>query len=217
MSADVGVKRLNWGCGASGVPGWVNSDRKEGPGIDVSADIGDGLPFESESFDYAVAIHALPEVPYDDLVPVLEELRRVLKRGGVLRVALPDLEKGVAAYQRGDRDYFLVPDEEVGRPRQQADRAARLVRLLADALRGRLRGGAAPQVRLRGSRHLAYRETASHFPEIVELDNREREASSSRPRSLESRRRRRPGEQEWERRRGVGAPELRPRPPGSRL
>jgi SAM-dependent methyltransferase len=176
VSADVGVKRLNWGCGASGVPGWVNSDRKEGPGIDVSADIGDGLPFESESFDYAVAIHALPEVPYDDLVPVLEELRRILKRGGVLRVALPDLEKGVAAYQRGDRDYFLVPDEDWD------DLGSKLIvqlvwygysRMLfvAGFVEELLRKSGFEQVR-----HLAYRQTASNFPEIVELDNRERES-----------------------------------------
>ena len=163
MSADVGVKRLNWGCGASGVPGWVNSDRKEGPGIDVSADIGDGLPFESESF-------------YDDLVPVLEELRRVLKRGGVLRVALPDLEKGVAAYHRGDRDYFLVPDEEWD------DLGSKLIVQLvwygysrtlfvAGFVEELLRKSGFEEVR-----HVEYRETASHFPEIVELDNRERES-----------------------------------------
>jgi len=42
-----------------------------------------------------------------DYVPVLAELRRVLKPGGVLRLVLPDLLKGVDAYRRGDRDYFL--------------------------------------------------------------------------------------------------------------
>ena len=45
-------------------------------------------------------------------MPVLTELRRVLKPGGVLRLCLPDLIKGVEAYERGDRDYFLIPDED---------------------------------------------------------------------------------------------------------
>src|SRR4029453_1579702 len=70
------------------------------------------LPLPDESIDYIASIHALVELPYPDLLPVLGELRRVLKTGGVLRLALPDLLKGVAAYHRGDRDYFLIPDED---------------------------------------------------------------------------------------------------------
>ncbi len=104
------VRRLNWGCGGHTLPGWINSDNKEAPEIDLSCDIRSGLPLDADSIDYAASIHALPEVPYTELVPVLRELRRVIKPGGVLRLSLPDLLKGVDAYRRGDRDYFLVPD-----------------------------------------------------------------------------------------------------------
>ena len=106
------VRRLNWGCGTDPGPGWINSDVKEGPNIDLPCDIREGLPLEAESIDYAVSIHALPEVPIDAQVSVLSELRRVLKPGAALRLALPDLLKGVDAYRRGDRDYFLIPDED---------------------------------------------------------------------------------------------------------
>jgi SAM-dependent methyltransferase len=82
------IKRLNWGCGASGEPGWINSDQKAGPGIDISCDIRNGLPLESDSIDYIVSVHALHEVPYPDLVSVLQELHRVLKPKGVLRLSL---------------------------------------------------------------------------------------------------------------------------------
>ena len=111
-STATGIRRLNWGCGGHTLPGWINSDQKEGEGIDLSCDIAEGLPLETGSIDYAVSIHALPEVPYDRLVPVLAELRRVIKPGGILRLCLPDLIKGVRAYERGDRDYFLIPDED---------------------------------------------------------------------------------------------------------
>src|SRR3954462_15440704 len=106
------IKRLNWGCGGHTLPGWINSDNKQGPGIDMSCDIRDGLPLPDGSMDYVVSIHALPEVPYDQLVPVLAELRRVIAPGGVLRLSLPNLLKSVRAYRRGDHDYFQVPDKD---------------------------------------------------------------------------------------------------------
>jgi len=111
MRADT-VRRLNWGCGERAEPGWVNSDLKEGDGI-VTADIRRGLPFKANWFDYIVSVHALPELAYSDLLPALRELHRIVKRGGTVRLALPDLEKGIEAYQRGDRSYFQIPDDEM--------------------------------------------------------------------------------------------------------
>jgi SAM-dependent methyltransferase len=170
------VRRLNWGCGPAGEPGWINSDVKAGPGINLACDIRDGLPLETDSIDYAVAIHALPEVPYDALVGVLEELRRVLRPRGVLRLGLPDLLKGVDAYRRGDRDYFLIPDEDM------ASLGGKLVLQLI--WYGYSRSLFVPEfieeLLLRAGfaeiHHVGFRETASAHPGIVELDNRERES-----------------------------------------
>jgi SAM-dependent methyltransferase len=166
------LRRLNWGCGSHPEPGWINSDRKQGPGIDLSCDIREGLPLEDASIDYAVSIHALPEVPYPELVPTLSELRRVLKPGGVLRLGLPNLEHAVDAYRRGDRDWFLIPDEEMSSAGGKL--IAQLVwygysRTLfvpqfAEEL---LRKAGFAQVR-----HLGSGETASPFPDIVALDDR---------------------------------------------
>jgi SAM-dependent methyltransferase len=166
------VRRLNWGCGTQPEPGWINSDRKRAPGIDIACDIREGLPLPDESIDYAVSIHALPEVPYPELVPVLTELRRVLKPGGVLRLGLPNLEHAVDAYRRGDRDWFLIPDEEM------SSLGGKLIAQLvwygysrtlfvpqfADEL---LRKAGFAQVH-----HVAGGETASPFPDIVALDDR---------------------------------------------
>ena len=170
------VRRLNWGCGTDPQSGWINSDRKDGPGIDISLDILDGLPLESDSIEYAVSIHALPEVPLAQLVPVLTELRRVLRPGGVLRLALPDLVKGVRAYLDGDRDYFLVPDEDAG------SLGGKLVTQLL--WYGYTRSLFTPDYAeelLQRARFVdvvrcAFKETKSPFAGIVELDNRERES-----------------------------------------
>ena len=93
------LRRLNWGCGECVEPGWINSDVKGGDGV-LACDIRKGLPLETDSIDYAVSIHALPEFHYKEIAGVLKELRRVLKPGGTLRLGLPDLEKAFEAYRR---------------------------------------------------------------------------------------------------------------------
>jgi predicted SAM-dependent methyltransferase len=170
------VRRLNWGCGGHTLPGWINTDVKEGEGIDLSCDIRDGLPLETGSIEYAVSIHALPEVPYTELVPVLTELRRVLKPGGMLRLALPDLIKGVRAYERGDQDYFLIPDEDAKSVGAKLvtqliwygySRTIFTQEFIAEMLE---RAGFSRVITCE------YRQTASPYPEIIDLDNREAES-----------------------------------------
>jgi predicted SAM-dependent methyltransferase len=169
------VRRLNWGCGEHPEPGWLNSDIKDVPGIDIVADVRTGLPLDSDSIDYITSIHALPELPYPDLVPALTELRRVLKPGGVLRLALPDLDRGIAAYQRGDLDYFHVPDGDARSIGSKFvtqmiwygySRTLFVYDFVEELLE---RAGFAQVNRCR------YRQTAGPWPDIVELDNRERE------------------------------------------
>lgn len=174
--SELEIKRLNWGCGSWTPQGWINSDIKEGPGIDISCDIREGLPLDTDSIDYAVSIHSLPEIPYPELVPILQELRRVLKPGGVLRLSLPDLDKGIQAYLRNDRDYFLIPDDEM-----QSIGGKLIVQLLWYGWSRTLfthdfveeilqKAGFSSVSRCR------YKETQSQHSGIVELDNREQES-----------------------------------------
>jgi SAM-dependent methyltransferase len=100
------IRRLNWGCGKVTPPGWINSDIKSGPGIDVRADILEGLPLDDDSIDYISSQHALPELKVWNQLDALSELRRVLKPGGVLRLCLPDLDLAIAAYQSGRQGFF---------------------------------------------------------------------------------------------------------------
>jgi predicted SAM-dependent methyltransferase len=157
-------------------PGWVNSDKDAAPGVDVVRDIREGLPLASESFDYAVSIHALPEIPYPQLEDVLWELRRVLKPGGVLRLGLPDLDRAIQAYLRQDRDYFLIPDETVtalgGKLVVQMTWYGRSRTMFTYEFVEEL-------LQKSGFRQIArcaYQETHSLYPEIVELDNRPQES-----------------------------------------
>jgi predicted SAM-dependent methyltransferase len=169
------IHRLNWGCGGWIEAGWINSDIKGGPGV-LTCDIRRGLPLESDSIDYAVSIHALPELEYGEQVSALAELRRVLKPGGTLRLGLPDVERAFQAYQRGDRDYFAVPDEEM-----KSLGGKLVVHLVwfgysrtffvADFIEELLLKAAFGEVH-----HVSYKQTRSAHPEIVALDNREAES-----------------------------------------
>lgn len=106
---------MNFGCGSIQPEGWVNIDRAEF-NQDHLDDAGnpEGLPFATGMFDGIVASHSLQENGYNELPVVLTELRRVLRPGGVLRVLAPNLTAAVAAWQRGDRDWFPVNIEEPG-------------------------------------------------------------------------------------------------------
>lgn len=186
------MRRLNWGCGDHVAPGWINSDVKAGGHVDLVADIREGLPLETGSVDYAVSIHALPEFPYPELVPVLEELRRVLAPGGTLRLALPDLDRGIAAYLAGEEGYFKVGPEEV------RSLGGRFVTQMlwygwsrslftADFALELLEKAGFTDVRA-----CSFGETASGIPEIVELDNREEESLFVEGRAPRASRRPRP-------------------------
>ena len=171
------IKRLNWGCGSWTPEGWINSDHKPEPGVNLVCDIlNGGLPLESDSLDYAVSIHALPEMTYPKLVPVLQELRRVLKPGAVLRLGLPDIDKGIAAYQRGDRDYFLIPDEDAKTPgakfiTQMLWYGYSKLLFTRDFIEEMLlKAGFSRVVQCE------FKQTSTPWPEILDLDNRENES-----------------------------------------
>jgi SAM-dependent methyltransferase len=169
-------RRINIGCGKRPAPGWLNLDRKRRPGVDVVADLAAGLPFAAASFDYAVTIHVLQDLPLAALVPAVAEIRRILRPGGVFRAALPDLDRAIEAYRRQDRDYFLVPDSEwrsVG------------AKLVVQAVwHGESRTPFTydfatelfAKAGFSAMRRAAFRATTSHFPAIAALDNRERES-----------------------------------------
>jgi methyltransferase family protein len=170
------VRRLNWGCGSHVQPGWINTDVKAAPEVDLVADIRKGLPLDDDSIEYAVSVHALPELSYDEVVPALQELKRVLKPGGVLRLVLPDLQKAIDAYIEGNDRYFHLVEDDVttlgGRLVTQILWYGYSRTLFTSDFTAELLTEA-------GYVDLALcqpHQTASGFADIVELDNREEES-----------------------------------------
>lgn len=80
-------RRLNLGCGTDIRKGWVNVDRAHLPGVDVVHDLSRvPLPFADGEFAQVCAKDVLEHLDY---IPVLSEIHRVLRVGGVLDIQVP--------------------------------------------------------------------------------------------------------------------------------
>jgi predicted SAM-dependent methyltransferase len=84
---------LNLGCGGHFHPDWVNVDfTQTGPGV-IAHNLVEGIPFEDNTFDVVYHSHLLEHFPKIKGEEFMKECYRVLRPGGILRVAVPDLEQ----------------------------------------------------------------------------------------------------------------------------
>ncbi|MGX2981595.1 class I SAM-dependent methyltransferase [Helicobacter sp. 23-1045] len=56
------------------------------------------LPYPNETFDVAYSSHFLEHLTKENALLFLREVRRVMKKGGILRIVVPDLENAVNEY-----------------------------------------------------------------------------------------------------------------------
>jgi predicted SAM-dependent methyltransferase len=89
---------LNLGCGTRFHPSWINVDLQPQHPTIVRHDATAPLPFPNEHFAAVYHSHLLEHLPCDTVPSFLRECSRVLRRGGVLRLALPDLEQIARLY-----------------------------------------------------------------------------------------------------------------------
>lgn len=82
--------KLNLGCGGKKLPGYVNVDSWKSESPDVLCDLGaERWPFADSSVDEALAEHVLEHLPGQAFFHFMQEMYRVLKPGGTVKVVLP--------------------------------------------------------------------------------------------------------------------------------
>jgi predicted SAM-dependent methyltransferase len=92
------LKMLNLGCGAKCHPAWINLDFVAfGPGV-LTCDLREPLPFADASFDVVYHSHVLEHFTPEEAENFTGEAVRVLKPGGWMRIAVPDLESITSLY-----------------------------------------------------------------------------------------------------------------------
>lgn len=90
------VRCLHIGCGAHFIEGFLNADLSSSSKRVLRLDATKTFPFHSESFDYIFSEHMIEHIPYVAGLQMLSECRRILKKGGRIRISTPSLESVIA-------------------------------------------------------------------------------------------------------------------------
>jgi predicted SAM-dependent methyltransferase len=73
-----------------------------------------GVPFDDGTVDVVYSSHALEHIFLEEAQALLLDAYRALKKGGLIRLAVPDLEYAVRLYQSGAKEqalaYFFNPN-----------------------------------------------------------------------------------------------------------
>jgi predicted SAM-dependent methyltransferase len=86
------VRRLHLGASNTVLAGWLNTDLIPTQRDVIYLDVTRRFPFRDNTFDYIFSEHLIEHVDYESGLSMLGECARVLKPGGRIRVATPDLK-----------------------------------------------------------------------------------------------------------------------------
>ena len=104
---------LHLGSGGEHKDGWLNVDLLGDP-VEIAWNLARPIPFESDSVDGIFHEHLLEHLPLGDGLNFLSECRRVLRPGGIMRVAVPDAGQLVQSCAVGGKG--MIEETRPGRP-----------------------------------------------------------------------------------------------------
>jgi predicted SAM-dependent methyltransferase/tetratricopeptide (TPR) repeat protein len=98
QSVTIDKRLLNLGCGRRYHADWINVDFNSASPNVIAYDLIQGIPFESNSFDAVYHSHILEHFSKSQAPEFIRECFRILKPQGIIRIAVPDLEKIAKLY-----------------------------------------------------------------------------------------------------------------------
>ncbi len=103
------VAKLQVGCGIYRLEGWLNTDLVTNyrTGNPIYLDVGKPFPMPDSSFDYVYSEHTVEHLTYPQATNILKECFRIMKPGGIIRIATPNLQFLA--------DLYLHPKKEINK------------------------------------------------------------------------------------------------------
>lgn len=92
--------KLHLGCGSKHIDGFINIDARELESVDVVDDVRVLDKFNTNSVSLIYASHILEHITRLEYTNVLSRWYELLEDGGVLRIAVPDIEKVFEHYSK---------------------------------------------------------------------------------------------------------------------
>lgn len=92
------IAKLHIGAGPNLLDGWLNTTLQPIKTGSIHLNAIQPYPLPNSSFDYVFSEHMIEHVTFQDAQIMLSECFRILKSGGRIRIATPDLERMLAVY-----------------------------------------------------------------------------------------------------------------------
>jgi len=91
------VRKLNIGCFVNALPGYINVDIEDWPGVDFRVDLNAlPWPFEDEEFDEVRAVQIIEHLGKLTKFEIVQEIARITKKGGRVRIEVPNMWNNTA-------------------------------------------------------------------------------------------------------------------------
>jgi len=106
---------LHIGCGTINSPDFINVDAQPYAHVHVVTDDIGRLPsFADETADLIYMCHVLEHIQAPHLESVLQEMKRILKVGGTLRLSVPDFDRLLDVYKAAGEDLDAIHMQLMG-------------------------------------------------------------------------------------------------------
>lgn len=106
------MRMLNLGCGTRYSKDWVNIDFVSSNPNVIAHNLTLGIPFGENEFDVVYHSHVLEHFDKEQGFRFIKECYRVLKDGGIIRIAVPDLEGIAKNYIQSIQAFENSPSSE---------------------------------------------------------------------------------------------------------
>lgn len=103
-----GKVRIHLGCGPVDQPGFINVDAIGFPHVHHLAPVYPLPMFADNTVDLVYVSHCLEHIEIAEVPRALQEWTRIIKPGGILRIAVPDFEAVLQVYEASGRSISSI-------------------------------------------------------------------------------------------------------------